>query len=58
MDWLADKEDVAVLANELPGECIVYQQVSPSYAHLDYTWAMNANTEIYGNVVMLLEKYK
>jgi pimeloyl-ACP methyl ester carboxylesterase len=57
LDWLADPKDVEHLLEELPAENIVYNHVTPLFAHLDYTWAWDANVKIYDKVTELLGKY-
>lgn len=52
-DYLADPADVARLQAELPASSIVYNDLQSDYAHLDYTWAFNANTRIYGKVRLI-----
>jgi len=54
-DSLADLKDVAKLLKALPN--IVYDSLEPSYAHLDYVWAVNANSLIYRSVLNLLKKF-
>jgi pimeloyl-ACP methyl ester carboxylesterase len=56
-DYLADPKDVQRLINEVPTDKIVYIDYQDDYAHLDFTWAYNANTRIYGKVVNLLQQY-
>lgn len=56
-DWLADPVDVQRLINELPADKIVFQDVQSDFAHLDFTWAFNANTRIYNKITDLLKQY-
>ena len=56
-DYLADPDDVNRLITELPKESIIFQQQTKNFAHLDYTWAMNANIKVYENVTKLLKQY-
>jgi len=56
-DWLADPMDVARLVSELPLSKIVYQDIQVDFAHLDFTWAFNANTRIYSKISDLLKQY-
>ena len=53
-DYLADPTDVKRLIKELPESTIVFENYQRDYAHLDYTWAYNANDRIYKDVVDLL----
>jgi hypothetical protein len=56
-DYLADVDDVNKMLQQVPASSIVYHDEEKDFAHLDYTWAYNANTRIYSKVVRLLEKY-
>ena len=57
LDWLADATDVARLATELPPQSVVHSHVTPAFAHLDFTWAWDANTLVYDKVTELLLQY-
>ncbi len=48
----------ARLMAELPAERVVLTDFQDDYAHLDYTWAYDANVRIYGTVSNLLAQYK
>jgi len=54
-DTLGNPKDVVQLIQELPN--IVFTQRQPSYAHLDYVWAVNANTLVFQSVLNLIKKY-
>ena len=54
-DWLADPEDVAYLRQILPN--IVDDASFDKYNHMDFIWAINANTFIYNRVLDLISKY-
>jgi len=54
-DALADIEDVNKLIQSLPN--IVFTGREKSYSHLDYVWAVNANTLLYQSVLNLIKKY-
>jgi len=56
-DTLGDPTDVARLINELPPNLIVYQEEIDYYAHLDFTWGLDAGTTVYQTVLELLEQY-
>ena len=43
---------------ELPASTIVHTDYQDDFAHLDYTWAYDANVKIYGTVANLLTTYK
>jgi lysosomal acid lipase/cholesteryl ester hydrolase len=53
-DALADLKDVDKILNQIPN--IVFSSREKSYAHLDYTWAVNANSVVYQSVLKLLNK--
>jgi len=55
-DYLADPTDIATLIKDLPVPPVLHH-VSPTYSHMDFLWAENANTEIYPSVLGLLQKY-
>ena len=57
-DYLADPTDVTRLVAELPSESVVHHDIQDTYAHLDYTWAYDANSLIYNQVIDLLMEYK
>ena len=52
-DYLADPADVTRLVAEVPAESIVYSDNQDDFAHLDFTWAFDANTRIYNKVSVL-----
>eukprot|EP01040_Poterioochromonas_malhamensis_P012373 gene12373-13526_t len=56
-DYLADPRDVKQLVDELPADKIVYQDNQEDYAHLDFTWAFNANERIYNKIIDLFTPY-
>lgn len=56
-DYLADPTDVKRLVAEVPAESVVYSDNQDDFAHLDFTWAYDANTRIY-NKVSILTVYK
>eukprot|EP00803_Ostreobium_quekettii_P011451 evm.model.scf_833.3 EVM.evm.TU.scf_833.3 scf_833:21555-22907(-) len=55
-DILADQLDVQLLLEALPDDSVVFHHEEPSYAHLDFTWGMNAHSLIYPKVAELLEQ--
>ncbi|EGG25252.1 carboxylic ester hydrolase [Cavenderia fasciculata] len=57
MDELADPIDVSDLVKQLPSSSLLVWKIIPNYAHLDYVWAIDANTVIYQDVVQLIQKY-
>jgi dienelactone hydrolase len=56
-DWLADPDDVQKILTTVPSEMLVYVKEQTTFAHLDYTWAPAARTEVYDDVVKLLNQY-
>lgn len=56
-DYLADPTDVQRILDETKPGVVVYTSQIPDYAHLDFTWGVNANTVVYANVVSVLGKY-
>lgn len=57
-DYLADPTDVKRMVEEIPSESVVHHDIQDTYAHLDYTWAYDANDLIYNQVTDLLLQYK
>eukprot|EP00932_Pfiesteria_piscicida_P004758 SRR837773.14663.p1 GENE.SRR837773.14663~~SRR837773.14663.p1 ORF type:complete len:295 (+),score=93.29 SRR837773.14663:102-887(+) len=55
LDYLADPKDVATLMSKLPKSVLKKQIRMPTYAHLDFTWAKDAYTELYPQLVDLLK---
>jgi pimeloyl-ACP methyl ester carboxylesterase len=56
-DWLGDPMDVAQLRADYNPEYLVVDNFQQSYAHLDFVWAINANTLIYPEVIATINKY-
>jgi len=56
-DWLADPTDVNYILDNMDTQTLVYQKHIPSYNHIDFIWALTANTLIYADVLNLMEKY-
>ncbi|CAD7699511.1 unnamed protein product [Ostreobium quekettii] len=56
-DILADQSDVQLLLDILPDDLVLLHHEEPSYAHLDFTWGMNAHTLVYPKVVQVLEQH-
>merc|ERR1740123_32789 len=46
-DWLADPEDVSTLRADLPANVTKQDVYVQGFAHLDFTWGMRANEEVY-----------
>ena len=40
-----------------PSGNIVYVDQQPGFAHLDFTWAVDANVKVYDKVTALLKQY-
>jgi len=56
-DILADPKDVEQLVNGLPTASVVYHKNIEDYAHLDFSWAEDAHSIVYPDVVNLVRKY-
>lgn len=56
-DYLADITDVERLIDELPADKIVLKSFLDTYAHLDYTWAYDANVNVYAQATDVLKEY-
>lgn len=56
-DYLADITDVERLIDELPADKIVLKSYLETYAHLDYTWAYDANVNVYAQATDILKEY-
>lgn len=56
-DALATEDDVKRIREEMNPERIIHVQLQPLYAHMDFTWAMNAHDEVYRDVVRLLQEF-
>lgn len=57
LDYLADVPDVGDLLDQVPAASVVFDHVTPAFAHLDFTWAYNANSKVYKYVTDLLVEY-
>jgi len=56
LDALADPTDVQRLINELPPSTITFSRNDPDYAHMDFSWGLDASTRIYPIIAQLLKK--
>ena len=57
-DYLADTTDVEKLIEEAaPSNNIIDTIFQETFAHLDYTWGVDANVIVYDKVVQYLLKY-
>ena len=54
-DWLADPIDVKYLQHNLPN--IVDDLGIVDYDHLDFIWAINANTVLYERMINLIRSF-
>lgn len=54
-DWLADPRDVEFIRSRVDN--IVDDYNCKGWNHLDFLWAENANTLLYGRLVKLIQKY-
>lgn len=57
-DSLADPTDVARLRQELPAGGIVADVVVAGFAHLDFTWGVDANRLVYAPAMEVIEQAK
>jgi len=55
-DTLADPLDYQRLLSELPASTVVYQHNEREFAHLDFSWSLQAAPRIYGTIVDLLRR--
>ena len=53
-DALADPKDVSTLMSHLSPQALVKKVEIPSYAHLDFTWGVDANTYVYKDLMQVL----
>ena len=53
-DWLADAADVARLQQLLPSATVVSTETLAGYAHLDFSWGLDAARHVYPRLVELL----
>lgn len=56
-DYLADSADVATLMAQLAPGVLLKRFNLPTYAHLDFTWADDANTFLYPDMLQVLANY-
>ncbi len=54
-DWLADPDDVTYIFDNL--QSLVFKKYIPDYNHLDFVWALTANTIIYQDLLKLIQQY-
>ena len=57
-DLLADPKDVELLISKLEAadRKIVLTKLVQGYSHLDFTWGMDAQKDIYGDILAMLAK--
>lgn len=55
-DWLAPRPDVDWLLKNLPASAQAFVRHLPTYSHLDFTWAHNANDNIYRDVIRIFKE--
>lgn len=56
-DYLADPKDVQRIIDETAAGVVVYASQVADFAHMDFTWGEDANTQVYANVMALINKY-
>eukprot|EP01097_Dermamoeba_algensis_P000137 TRINITY_DN1049_c0_g1_i1.p1 TRINITY_DN1049_c0_g1~~TRINITY_DN1049_c0_g1_i1.p1 ORF type:complete len:142 (-),score=42.02 TRINITY_DN1049_c0_g1_i1:28-453(-) len=54
-DALADPDDTLFLLSSLPNQSVVKMHDIPDYAHLDFTWATDANVKVYKPTIAALK---
>lgn len=54
-DWLAVPSDVSRLETELSH--VIKHRIIEDYEHLDFTWATNAPSACYDDVIGLIKQY-
>ena len=57
-DALAHPRDVKKLLDRVPADVIVESRQLPNYAHLDFTWGVNAHLDIYPTILSYLSKVR
>lgn len=57
-DYLADPKDVDTLTESLAPGILVKRLDIPSYAHLDFTWAVDAATVVYADLLKVIASAK
>jgi len=56
-DLLADPTDVQRIISDMPKDVLMSAKEIDGYAHLDFTWAQDANTIIYSDVIENLRSH-
>ncbi|XP_045584704.2 lipase 3 [Procambarus clarkii] len=56
-DWLADPEDVARLAEELPNVALNFQVNKTEFNHLDFGWGIDADKYVYQYILEFFTNY-
>lgn len=56
-DWLGDPNDVYLTSEELPNLIRKFRVPLASFNHLDFLWAINADTLLYNDIMTLMSKY-
>jgi len=56
-DTLADPTDVLQLIRDIPKKWLYNAKFTKTYAHLDYTWGVDANKNVYYDVVKQISKF-
>ncbi|XP_045593947.1 lipase 3 isoform X2 [Procambarus clarkii] len=56
-DWLADPTDVLHLVSELPNVVYEHRVEDPLFTHLDFVWALHADTLVYEHLLRVMARY-
>merc|ERR1712107_118865 len=54
-DYMTQPQDIQRLKEDLPSEMLLASVVVPTYSHLDFTWACDAQKLLYPQVLAFLE---
>jgi len=57
-DWLAEPVDVVRLTSQLPNLVASYEVPFPQWSHLDFCWAIDADTLLYSEILKNMEEIR
>ena len=58
MDDLADPQDVATIAAQIPSQHIIDNVGFPGYGHMDFVWGLDAAQKVYPLILKNIQKFK